>query len=90
MLEGILEDIKFVNVVEVKLSLGPNALISEVTVGIRESIPKVRHVLVGVLTVIVKATRIPWGIRRHNCVGKQVELLICTGACLETWETIGA
>ena len=88
-MEGILEDIKFVNVVEVKLSLGPNALISEVTVGIRESIPKVRHVLIGVLsTVIVEATWIPWGIRRHDCVRKQIEFLIHMRLHFETWETI--
>ena len=63
MLEGILEDIEFVSIVKVKLNLGPNTLTSEVAVRIRESMPNVQHVLVGVFSVvIIEAAWIPWGI----------------------------
>ena len=63
VLDGIPKDAELVNIGKVHLSLGSNALTSEVAIRVGELIPKVRHVSVGVLSaVIVKATRIPWGI----------------------------
>ena len=91
MLDGILEDVKMVDIVEVHLGLGPNALTSEVAIRIGKLVPKVRHMSVGVPSrvVIIEATRVPWGIRRHDHVGKQVEFVIRVGTHLQTWKTIG-
>ena len=66
-MEGILEDVGFVNIVKVKPSFGPNTLASEVAVGIRESMLEMWHALVGVFSaIIIKTAWVPRGIRRHD------------------------
>ena len=63
ILDGIHKCIRLVNVGEVKLSLGPNILSGEITVGIRELMPKMRHGPVGILgAVVIKAAWVPWGV----------------------------
>ena len=61
--DGILENIRLVNVGKVEPSLGPNIFSSEIVVGIRELMPKMRHAPVGVLgMVIIKASWVPWSV----------------------------
>ena len=71
VLGGILKNIGIVDVVKVVPSLGPNTFASEVIVRVRETMPKMRHVLVGILgVVVIEMAWVPWCVQRHDNVWK--------------------